>query len=443
MLLLDYQLIFHGGASNVGWYGTMLVVYKIFGFGLFSAHYVRLVLQLISLICLALFLKKTLGEKKAILPLVTIALSPTVLFFNTLGTPYGIDLQYLPICLYLISTLKFKTSVWEYFKQSLLGGVTMLAWMSYPVFVFYLPGLLFYYIYRFRTVQRRKIELLKSSFVGGLFFLLPLIFFLAYLKNWQALINDPLLKKGIFRGGGELELSLATFQTNANGLLTDLFARGQSYLYEVRLTDFSFIWPISVVILGVSGYLFFQKKFRAVVLVIWIVIMSNLIISSLTFDLTFEPGLRRYTPVLAGIYGLYILAWNNVDTSRLAKIPKQLLLLTLLVLPIHHLAVYPINLSHLKDPSENRHTTFLDVKQTPQRSYEYLIGELQHKDLRLRCSNVYSKQVIKCQYMYIYSILKGSCRWNHLYCKELYGYDLEAQEYFLISDRSLIRKRVF
>lgn len=443
MLLLDYQLIFHGGASNVGWYGTLLLVYKIFGFSLFSAHYVRLVLQLISLICLASFLKKTLGEKKAIVPLVTIALSPTVLFFNTLGTPYGVDLQYLPICLYLISTLKFKTSVWEYFKQSLLGGVTMLAWMSYPVFVFYLPALLFYYIYRFRTVQRSNIELLKILISAVLFFLLPLIFFLVYLKNWQALIHDPLLKTGIFRAGGELELTLSTFQTNITGLLTDLFVRGQSYLYEVKQPDFSWIMPIAILILIFSIYLFLKKKFRSVVLVIWLVIMSNLIISSFTFDITFEPGLRRYTPILAGIYGLYSLACNFMTTSNLAKTAKQLWLFGLLILPIHHLIVYPINLSHLKDPSENRHTTFLDVKQTPQQSYEYLISELQHKDLRLKCSNVYSKQVIKCQYMYIYSILKGACRWNNLHCKELYGYDLEAQEYFLIRDRSLIRRRVF
>ena len=65
---LQNGLIYDGVSSNVGWYGTILGIYNLFGFHLFATQYFRLVLHLISIICLGLVLKRFLGEK-AWLPL--------------------------------------------------------------------------------------------------------------------------------------------------------------------------------------------------------------------------------------------------------------------------------------------------------------------------------------------------------------------------------------
>ena len=41
---LQNGTIYDGVSSNVGWYGTLLLVYKFFGFSIFTAKYFRLVL---------------------------------------------------------------------------------------------------------------------------------------------------------------------------------------------------------------------------------------------------------------------------------------------------------------------------------------------------------------------------------------------------------------
>ena len=99
---LEHHLIYDGVSSNIGWYALVLLTYKIFGFMLFSGKYLRLLISLGSLFCLATLLKHYLGLKKALVPLITIGLSPTLLYFTTLQTTYGLDLQMLPICLFLL-----------------------------------------------------------------------------------------------------------------------------------------------------------------------------------------------------------------------------------------------------------------------------------------------------------------------------------------------------
>ncbi len=43
VLWLEHRTIYDGVSSNVGWYGTLLIVYKIFGFPLHAVKFVRLV----------------------------------------------------------------------------------------------------------------------------------------------------------------------------------------------------------------------------------------------------------------------------------------------------------------------------------------------------------------------------------------------------------------
>ena len=77
------HIVYDGVSSNVGWYSILALFYKLFGFSLFSAKILRLIISFISIFCLALLLKKYIGTKKAFLPLVAIGLSPTLLFFST------------------------------------------------------------------------------------------------------------------------------------------------------------------------------------------------------------------------------------------------------------------------------------------------------------------------------------------------------------------------
>jgi len=53
---LQNHTLYDGVSSNIGWYGSLLIVYKLFGFSLNTAKFVRLFLAIIALICIALSL---------------------------------------------------------------------------------------------------------------------------------------------------------------------------------------------------------------------------------------------------------------------------------------------------------------------------------------------------------------------------------------------------
>src|SRR3989344_4902511 len=136
---MQYQELFTTRPKNVGWYSPLLIIYNIFGFHLFTAKIFKLFLELVSLYALAAVLKNFLGIKKALIPLITLGLSPTFIYYNLLQTPCGIDLLYFPIILYLVTTLNIKKRAEFYLKQVLLWAITCIAIMSYPTFLFYLP----------------------------------------------------------------------------------------------------------------------------------------------------------------------------------------------------------------------------------------------------------------------------------------------------------------
>src|SRR5262245_45515169 len=50
---LSHRLVYDGASSNVAWYGTLLIVYEMFGFSLHSAKFVRLGLHFLGLTCAA------------------------------------------------------------------------------------------------------------------------------------------------------------------------------------------------------------------------------------------------------------------------------------------------------------------------------------------------------------------------------------------------------
>ena len=99
---LDHRLVYDGVSSNVAWYGLVLLVDKAFGFSPYAAKYVRLALYVPFLLCSALLLKRWIGVRRAWAPLLALGLSPTLLYFNSLGTAYGTDVELFPVVLFLI-----------------------------------------------------------------------------------------------------------------------------------------------------------------------------------------------------------------------------------------------------------------------------------------------------------------------------------------------------
>src|SRR5437016_8314247 len=69
---LDHRFVYDGISSHVGWYGTLLVFYRLFGFAVFTAKFVRLGFHLIGLYCIAALLRRGLGALSALVPLILI-----------------------------------------------------------------------------------------------------------------------------------------------------------------------------------------------------------------------------------------------------------------------------------------------------------------------------------------------------------------------------------
>src|SRR6516225_2390686 len=103
---LSHRLVYDGVSSNVGWYGLLLFVYQLFGFSLFSAKFVKLGLYLIGISCAADILRRFMDVRTAIVPLIAIGLSPTLLYMEALQTSYGVDLPYAAICLWLVLSIR-------------------------------------------------------------------------------------------------------------------------------------------------------------------------------------------------------------------------------------------------------------------------------------------------------------------------------------------------
>ncbi|MFH0936770.1 MAG: hypothetical protein V1808_00545 [Candidatus Daviesbacteria bacterium] len=429
---LQNKTIYDGISSNVGWYGTLLVIYNFLGFSLNSAKYFRLVLQLISLFCLAGFLSRYLGHRKALIPLISIGLSPTFLYFNTLQTSYGLDLQYLPICLYLISSLSFKKVWFTYIKQVILGIIIMIAWMSYPTFAFYFPALSIFYLWQLKNFPTNFFNLFKNILITSLSFTLPLFIVFIYVKDRSLLWYDQTEKSGIFRGAGNLTLDLLNFSKNLKGVILDLFIGSQSYYYEIKSVDFSLILPalsIFLVLLFSIFLLFKNRKLKFPLILIWLTLIFSLIFANLTFDPSLRPGIRRNTPLLASLYGLLTVFWYFVVSSKWESPSlRNLLIIICLIIPLHHFLIFPFNLSELTKPSLYQYSHIFGLMDSPSKTLEALVKKSTQEELKLSCQDE-KGNLAYCRYVEGYAAISGSCFWSHFKCKNILGYDPKTKDF--------------
>lgn len=416
---LEHGFIYDAISSNVGWYAILLLTYKLLGFGLFGAKYVRLVLSLISLICLAAILKKYL-KRAAWIPLIAIGLSPTILYFNTLSAQFGIDLVYLPICLFLIT--KTGSSGFSSLLAALGSGtVAMIAWMSYPTFIYFLPALVLFFIYK-------NIKNKKHLFVGLFAFLLPLVLSFFYIKNSEMLLGDSSGKFGLFRGGGAFSADSKVFVGNLNVNITNLFLRPGGYNFELYSSEFSGVYPVLTIIASfccLAALWRVKKGFRFLILAILSVLVLNILVAY--FSLDPYGGLRRTTGILAAIYGVYTLSWFFVSNLG-QKGLRYLGMFLLVLLPLHHLLVFGPNLLHLSDPSQFAERQWFALAGSPKQSLALMLGRVQSTGLDLACQNE-KGEMVECRYSEIFAAVEGSCLWNKLSCKSINGYDWKRKEF--------------
>lgn len=439
---LQNRAIYDGISSNVGWYGTLLIIYNLFGFFLFEAKYYRLVIHLISLLCIAKLLKKYLGEKKAWLPLLAFGLSPTLLYFNTLQTSFGIDLQYFPICLYLLFNLNF-TKRWRVaFKQFFLWFIVMLTNMSYPSFLPYLPILLIIYILILLKAKKKltKRQIFYNILISSIGFCLPLFIVFNYLREPQLLIYDSHVKSGIFRGGGQIPHSLSLVIQNiiagTKQVNRDLFEFPGSFYFEADIIRVEFshrlLQGAIFLIFLISLWLFIKnKRARLPLGLSWLLILLSLMVGNLSGS---SPGIRRSTGVLTAFYIIYIIVWKYDSRKYLVKssLLALLLALCLLIIPFHHLKVYPNNLAALLLSSPHAaDACFNKIPNNPAKSLDKYINQAKNGE-RLN-NNAEDDKIYVCRLHAIYSAAAGSCLWNHLNCPPILGYDENTKGFIRLS----------
>lgn len=433
---LSKGLIYDGVSSSVGWYGMLLVFYKIFGFSLHAAKIFRFLLAVAALISTAILLKKLLGAKLAFLPLITVGLSPTILYFTTLQAQFGIEFQYLPITILLLISLNFTRKRLVLIQQVLLWSIVMVAAMSYPTFLFYIPILVVIYIYQLHKNNLIKnTELLKKNIIISFSsFLLPLLIATVFIKNPNVLWYDTNLQSGIFRGAGKLNINLENFQRNITQLASDLFIKGDSYYYRIPQPDFSNIYPITPIFL--STFLLWKIRKTRNSWILKITLLStflNIFVVGFTLDPSNNPGVRRATPFLAVLYLFSIFGWKIANEINIKnKILKLLMIGTFLLLPLHHVLAYSPNLESLKEPSPYQYHLWFGIENTPSKSFSIFTNQALTQDLKLSCFNEENTPK-QCRYNEIYPAVAGYCEWNALSCNRIYGYDESRQKYILLT----------
>ncbi len=429
---LQKSFIYDGISSNVGWYGLLLIVYNIFGFSVNTAKIIRLFLSLMSIISLALLLKKYFGEKAALVPLLAICLSPAMLYFNTLQASFGIDLQYLFICLYLVDSLSSAGRNVFFIKEFLLWLLAMIAWMSYPSFIFYLPVIGILYIRNLLATKEQPLLFVHMAF-SLTAFILPLSAAFLLISDKNLLIYDPVVRSGIFRGGGAFAPDIQIFFYNFGKLLSDIFIQANSYHFDLNSTEFSDIYPAAALIfvLIFSIWLAIRKRqIRFLLLLIWFSILFEVLFVNLTSG---KPGMRRNTSLLAFIYALYTISWYYLFVKFKANILRNAGLFLLLLIPLHHLLVFPGNVSHLNDRSPFRYDLFSESNgNNSSKTLDQLVAASQNKEIQFACGDT-TGNLKQCRYVEMYAAIAGYCYWNQLNCHLVKGYDSKSGRYVYLN----------
>jgi hypothetical protein len=406
---LDERTIYDGVSSNVGWYGLLLVVYKVFGFQLYFAKCVRLALSVAGLLSAWALLRRPLGRFGWIVPLLALGLSPTVIHFTTLETSMGTDLAAWLVIAWLVQSFEPSGKPTSYLRLGLIFVLSMVASMMYPTFLFYLPALGLWTLWKLRPAPWRARGIYVA--LAGAAFLLPMALPFLYLRDPKLLLFDPASGgKGIFRGGGQLAFEPARALENLAATLRDLFQAGHTYYFNnIRQPEFSGtlgLVCVAVLVTGSFAAFAMDRSLRLALGLAWVLILTNLIFGSISGG---PPGLRRASGVVAGLLLVFAALWafGLRQSERNGK--AWGLLAALALLPLHHALVFSRNLRALDEPGCLEESWFR-TRATPDASLAYWVEQTETSPASLPSSDRYAE---------IYAALNGYRRWNHLPEREL------------------------
>ena len=409
---LDHRLIYDGVSSNVGWYGVVLLVYKVFGFSAYAAKYVRLALHAVFLVSSAILLKRWLGPRRARLPLVAVGLSPTMLYFNNLGTSYGTDVQLFAPILLLVVTIGDRMREGRAglaVRQYASGFLAMMACLCYPAFLVYLPILLAFYIWLSRSSAAG--QTLKGLAWVAFGFLTPVGAALAYVRNDRTLLADPSVGgAGVFRGGGSA-WTLDPFEVMraSASVLQDLFMKGTTYYFSLPHVEFSgtlgvaAAWGILVSALVVGWN---WKPSRVPLALAGGLCVLSLTLPSMSIHLA---GLRRSTGFIAGLYVILACVWAAPVPAGLRAAAVWAGKLACLLLVVHHFIVFAPNVRYLSTETRKMDDPWFNRFGTPNESIRTWAREFVLRDRPLNC-----QAISKCRSSEIYAAVAGYVRWNRL-----------------------------
>ena len=416
MWWLDQRLVYDGVYTNVGWYGTLLIIYKLFGFSIFTAKYVRLALQLAGLFAVASLLRRAMSPAAAIVPLVLIGLSPSLLYFDSVQTSYAMDLSYAAICLWLIVSINFAAPGWRDFTKAFAGGlIAMVAMMSYPAFAFYVPSLMLVAIWLIKrsgaqTVSRSTVRLFAAEVVGVA---LPLVAAFVFVRNSQLLVFDPYTKAGLFRAGGQLGLDPGLFWRAVTTVLHDLFVQGHSYYYEVSKPEFAGWLALAGLagMLGTIAYLLASRPASHGIITALVLLAISLIVPNLSIE--GEPGLRRCTGVLAAYFALFTIAWRFYVTAPRRTLWMNAGLVLCLLLPLDSALKVPSLVDDEGSKSVFRNNDWFVAPRGPADAMDHFVDLVDHGEA-LSCPMDADERLVPCRYQEIYPAVAGYRKWNGL-----------------------------
>jgi hypothetical protein len=415
---LQHHALFDGISTNVGWYAPALAAFRLLGDPLYAARWGKLALYLVAVLCLAWVLRRPtvgLSPGRAAVPLLAMGLSPSVLFFGTVGTSFGTDLLYLPALLAIVLLLRARSDRTSWaggLLAAAFGALAMVAWTSYPVFVFYLPALALAYLWATRSDSAPRALRAGLPALGG--FLLPLALAAAWLRHPGRLFHDPATGSGLFRGGGTgFDLDPASVARGAGVALHDLFVRGTSYYYWVERPDLAGPLGIAAFVVVAAGSLYLLRARPAwrpwTVLAAVLPVVNLLVVSAGTGP----QGLRRSTTLLAGFYLLFTLVWRRVTEGREGAAPTRwtrCAAVLLALLPLHHLVSAVEQYRALPTAGAEQTHLWLRVAPTADGSLRHWLGRTAAGH-PLDCREL-GLEPERCQYGGVYALLSGHRRWN-------------------------------
>lgn len=433
-------LVWNGSYSFLGWSGTLVFFYNIFGISLFTPKFVKLFFELISFFALAAVLKKYLGEKRALIPLLLTGISPSFIYFNSLSLSMGLEVSYFFILLFLISNLNFEKRNATFFKHLIIGIVSMFASLTYFGFLFFMPLLAIFYMYKINTqnIKIRPVSIFKNIlvFFGG-FIILLLPFFL-FIQNRNLLIYDPLLGRGLFRSYGSVELSSDVFKDNIKRITNDLFFLPDSYYFEQKKVEFSDFYPLpaGALVIALAIVIFFKKKkYRFYIGSLLILFVLYFLLVCFIGPKTLG-GLRRGTVLLIIFYGLFTILWQLILSAKKPdRFYKPGIITSAVLLLLHHGLAYPVNLENLKYESFLKDKVIFLNFENPEGQYAQIMDTAAKSDTFFPCLESFDKRTICPGSSLIYSLVRGTCYWNKLTCHNVIGWDEKInKQYQLNSD---------